>query len=115
MSEAKKGQPSSKKGIHLSEEIKQKMSASKKGIPTWNKGIPRSEETKQKISVALQGHPLSEETKQKIRKAPKRRIKVSIENSIFDSLTEASKYYNVDISTIRYWAKNKKHNAFYTK
>ena len=54
----------------------------------------------------------SEETKQKMRKPHKKR-KISIGDNTFDSLTEAAKYYNVHIETIRYWAKNKKHNAFY--
>ena len=59
-----------------------------------NKGIHRSEETRKKISTA-------------------KKIKISIEDITFDSLTDASKYYNVDVSTISYWIKNKKHNAFY--
>ena len=59
------------------------------GLPAWNKGIPRSEETKQKISTA-------------------HKRKISIEGTIFDSLTEAAKYYNVSVSTISRWAKNKK-------
>ena len=104
MSEAHKGRPSSKKGTHLPEETKQKISRTLKGTP-------RSEETKEKISRTLKGRGpnkgthLSEETKEKISKSSKRRIKISIEGNVFDSLTEASKYYNVHVPTIRNWLK----------
>ena len=53
----------------------------------------------------------SEETRKKISEVHK--IKISIEGTIFNSLTEASKYYNVDSSTIRRWFKNKKHHTVY--
>lgn len=66
------GQAGAPKGVPLSEEAKQKMSAAKKGVPL-------SEETKQKISAALtgvpkpwqRGVPLSEETKAKLSAAKK--------------------------------------------
>ena len=89
------------KGQSSSEETKQKMSISKKGRPSPNKGIHLSQETKQKISRAKKGLPSS------------RRIKISIEGMVFDSLNAASKYYNVAIETIRRWLKNKNHNAIY--
>ena len=122
------GIPSPKKGSHLSEETRKK-------IGKANKGIPKSEKTKQKISETLQGHPsptkgthLSEETRKKIGKAnkgiprseetrkrmneaQKNRIKVSIEGTFFNSLTEASKYYKVSITAIRKWIKKNQHNA----
>ena len=108
------------KGIPLVEETKQKMSQAKKGLPTWNKGIPQSEETRKKISIALKGRPgtykgshHSEETRKKISEAHK--IKISINGTVFDSLTETSKYYNVCTRTIISWAKNNKHNAVYIK
>ena len=85
-----------KKGTHHSEETLKKMREAQKGHPGWNKGIPHSEEARKKISLA----------------SP-RRIKISIEGTVFDSLTEASKYYNMPINTIRYWVKTKKHNTFY--
>ena len=108
---------------------------SRVGTHGWNKGIPRSEETKQKISLthkgthhseearkristALKGHPSwskgthhSEEARKKISTALKR--KISINDTVFESLTEASKYYNVSVSAIRNWLKTKKHNAVY--
>ena len=96
------GHPPWNKGRHHSEETKRKISLTKKGHPSpWNKGIPRSEETKRKMRKPKKGHP-----------SPSR-IKISIEGEVFGSLTDASKYYNVGKSTIRYWAKNKKHNAVY--
>ena len=137
ISKTKKGRPSTLKGTHLSEETKQKMSSAKKGLPVWNKGIPCSEETKQKISKAKKGThhteearkkmreaqkghpgwnkgiPHSEEAKQKISLASPRRIRISIEGTVFDSLTDASKYYNMSSTTIKNWAKTNKHNAVY--
>ena len=64
----------------------------------WNKGIPSSKK----------GIPLSEEVKRKISRGSTRRIKISIEGTVFNSLTEASKYYNVSDAAIRSWVKNKK-------
>lgn len=89
------------KGIHHSEEHKKKISRAMQGQPARNKGIPISEKTKQKISAALQGH------------LSPNRIKISIEGEVFNSLADASKYYNVSKTSIRRWAKTKKHNAFY--
>ena len=60
-------------------------------------------------------NPYSEETKHKMSIAKKGRIKISIEGTIFDSFVEAAKYYNVSKQTIKYWIKNKKHNATQTK
>ena len=99
------------KGFHPSEETKQKISRAKKGIPRSEearkkmsivkKGIPRSEETRKKMSISLKGRQVTN------------RIKISIEGTVFDSITEASKYYNMSHSTIRRWLKTKKHNAVY--
>ena len=74
-------------------------------------GIHHSEETRKKMSVVRKGIHHSEETRKKISEVHK--IKISIEGTIFNSLTEASKYYNVDSSTIRRWFKNKKHHTVY--
>ena len=81
-------------GIHHSEETRKKISAAKKGLPSPLKGFHHSEETRKKLSEV-------------------HKIKISIEGTIFNSLTEASKYYNVDSSTIRRWFKNKKHHTVY--
>ena len=131
-------------GTHHSEETRKKLSIAHKGQPAWNKGlpspkkgIPRSEETKQKIRKTKKDIPLSEEARQKIITARKgihlseetrkriseaqqgrpspRRIKISIEGTIFDSITEASKYYNKGKDTIRNWVKKNQHNAFYVE
>ena len=128
MSRAKKGRPFPHKGIPHSEKTKQKISRVLKGRQAWNKGTHHSEEAKQKMSETHKGihhsegtkekmskakkgtHP-SEGTKQKISTALKR--KISIKNTVFDSLTEAAKYYNVVPSTISYWIKNKNHNTIY--
>jgi hypothetical protein len=61
-----------------------------KGLPGWNKGTH-----------------LSEEHKKKLREASKRQ-KISIEGIVFNSFTEAAKYYNVRVSTISCWVKTKK-------
>ena len=66
------------------------------GHPSWKKGIPLSGSTKLKMSLA-------------------HKIKISIEGTVFDSLTEAAQYYNVCQSTITYWLKTNKHNAVYIK
>lgn len=91
------------KGIHLSEEHKKKISGAKKGQSPWNKGIPISEKTKQKISATLQGH------------LSPNRIKISIEGTVFSSITEASKYYNVSKTSIRRWLKTGNHNTVYVE
>ena len=100
-------------GTHHSEETKQKIS-------TALKGIHRSEETRKKMSVTKKGRPspkkgipMSEEHKKKCCLAHKNRIKISIGDNTFDSINAASKYYKVSDTAIRYWLKNKKHNAFY--
>ena len=113
ISKAKKGLPGWNKGIPWSEETKQKISKAKKGLPGWNKGIPRPEEVRKRISEVKKGIPCSEETKQKMSLASPRRIKILIEGTVFDSLTDASKYYNVAVGTIKNWAKTNKHNAVY--
>ena len=119
MSAAHKGQTHSeetkqkisiaKKGIPRPEETKQKISRAQKG--TAHKGQSPSEETRKKMSRARKGFHNSEETRKKISIAHKR--KISIKNTVFDSLTEAAKYYNVVPSTISRWVKKNQHNAFY--
>ena len=98
-------------GIHHSEETRKKISAAKKGLPSPLKGFHHSEETRKKMSEVHKGIHHSDETRKKISEVHK--IKISIEGTIFNSLTEASKYYNVDSSTIRRWFKNKKHHTVY--
>ena len=113
--DARKKMSAAHKGQTHSEETRKRISEGHKGQPAWNKGIPMSEEHKKKLSISLKGRNkgthLDEETRKKISIAHKR--KISIEGVVFDSLTEASKYYNVVVSTISCWIENKKHNAFY--
>ena len=95
-------------GWHHSEETRKKLSISK------------SEETRKKLSEAHKGMRLPDETRKKISKTmqgrqAKNQIKISIEDVTFESITEASKYYNVSITAISYWLKTKKHNAVYIK
>ena len=90
-------------GIHHSEETKHKIGLASKGRPIWNKGIPCSEETRKRMSLSHKGIPSS------------KRINISIGDNTFDSITEASKYYNVSTTTIRNWVKKNQHNAFYVE
>ena len=55
MSEAKKGKPSNRKGIPMSEEQKRKISETQKGRISPNKGKCLSEETKRKLSETHKG------------------------------------------------------------
>lgn len=73
-----------KRGKHLSEETKRKISANsaRKNRPAWNRGKPgtmmgryHSEEAKAKMSASRKGRTLSEETKAKISQALKGKTK----------------------------------------
>ena len=103
----------SRVGTHHSEETRKKMRKPKKGHTGRNKGFHHSEEVRKRISEGHKGFHHSEEAKQKISLASPRRIKIHIEGTVFDSLADASKYYNVVVGTISYWIKTKKHNTFY--
>ena len=91
-------------GTHHSEEVR-------KRISEGNKGIRPTEETRKKMSEAHKGIHHSDEARKKMSEAQKNRIKISIEGNTFNSLTEASQYYKVCKSAIRYWIKTKKHNT----
>ena len=56
LSVARKGRPGSRKGWHMSEEHKARISAT-------HKGVPKSEEQRRKLSLAKKGKPFSEEHK----------------------------------------------------
>ncbi len=101
MSIGKKGKPSPRIGVILSEEIKQKISKSKKGMPNGRlgkkhskesklkmsinnkgmKGLHHSEETKLRMSLSQKGRIL---TKEHIKKILKRRIPSSLENKFLN-------------------------------
>lgn len=53
-------------GKHLSEEARKKISNSRKGKPSPRKGVKLTEETKEKLRKANVGKKLSEETRKKI-------------------------------------------------
>ena len=118
-----------KSGVQFSEEHKQNLSESHKGKIPWNKGRQLSEEHKQNLSESHKGkmagekHPMwgktphnkgkkglfhhSEEAKQKMseakkgKPAPNRSKVICITTGkTFDSITEASNWYNVAISSI---------------
>ena len=119
MSEAMKGK---NKGKHRSEEHKQKISEANKGkklseehkqkISETNKGKKRSYETKLKISEVNKGKKLSEEHKQKISESNKGKLSKKVicvtTGEIFNSLTEASNYYNVSKGHISNCCKGKR-------
>ena len=117
-------------GWHHSEETRKRMSIALKGqspsedsrkkMSIAHKGQSPSEETRKRMSISKKGRPspkkgihLSQETRKRMSEAQKNRIKISIEGIVFDSRKEASKYYKVSDTTISYWLKTKKHNAFY--
>ena len=55
-----------KKGEHMTEEAKAKLSASRKGMVPWNKGVPHKDESKEKMRAKKIGIPLSEEHKKNL-------------------------------------------------
>lgn len=118
-SETKNKLSNSKKGKKLSDEHKNKLSKTLIG----NKrrlGIKHTEETKKKLSIANKGKGIgkivSNETRKKLsdkRKgipSPTRR-KVSINNQIFDSISDASTKLNIKLTTLLYRL-NSKNNKF---
>ena len=105
--ETKRKIGTARKGTHLTEATKQKISAAQKGRHL-------SSEIKQKMSLSHKGLHLSEEYKKKLSEAAKRQ-KISIEGTSFNSIKEAARSHNVSGTTIRYWVKKNKYNAFYIK
>ena len=75
----------------------------------WNKGQSPSEETRKKLSEIHKGQSAWNKGLKGI--PSPRRIKISIEGVVFESLTEASKYYNVSVEAISRWVKKNQHNA----
>lgn len=115
ISKATKGENSPWYGKHPSEETKKKMSeAQKKRFKNKEDnpfyGKHHSEESKRKMSEAKKGKKLSEETKRKIsknhanfngKKHPNKKGTICLTTKrIFYTITEASKYYKINDSTI---------------
>ena len=106
MSEAKKGKNNPMYGKKFSEEHKKKLSEANKGkkrseetkikMSESHKGRKLSEDKKQKTSTSLKGRKLSEEHKKKLSK----KVICITTGEIFNSLKDASNYYNVAKSGI---------------
>jgi len=69
LSKSRLGQPSSRKGVKLSQETKAKISASKAGQPSPRKGVKLSQETKAKISASRTGKRASQQTIDSLKKS----------------------------------------------
>lgn len=118
ISDSLKGEKNYNYGKSMSEEHKVKMSIAHKGkklseehkikLSLAHKGRKVSEETRKKMSMAQMGnkknlgHKASEETRRKISASSlnKRRVLNLDTDEIFESITEASKKYNVSVSCI---------------
>jgi len=85
------------KGTKLSEEHKQKLSDAHKGKRGWITTKHHSEETKKKFS----------ETRRK-------RLWV-INGKVFNTILEASNYFDVSTTTIRYWCSNNFQLCYWVK
>ena len=83
---------------------KYKIGRNMQGINNPRYGIATSETTKEKISKSHLGKKASNNTKNKM--SLSRCFMYEIDDIIFDSGIEASKYFNVSQSTISRWAKN---------
>ena len=102
-------------GIKHSEETKRKIG--EKNSKTL-KGKKHSEEHKKKIGEAHKGKPspnkgkkASEETKRKMSEASSKKVICITTGKIFNSVTEASNYYNVARNTISFCCKVKLKSA----
>ena len=103
--ECLKGRPSCLKGIPKSEEAKRKMSESRKGKYTGENnsfyGKHHSEKTKEKLSKIHQG------------KKPTNMRKVIVDSTVFESVAECARYFNVCNATVIFRIKSKHWNWFY--
>ena len=117
--EAKKKMSEAKKGKSLSEEHKSNISKSQSGENHPMYGKRHSEETKRKMSESKKGKEsprkgvkLSEETKRKLSESKKgqnsKKVICITTNKIFDSIKEASDFYNCNKSDITQCCKGKR-------
>ena len=93
-----------------SEEFKQYLSKINIGSNHPQFGKMRSNETKQKISNALTGIKFSDEHKQKLAEKKSKKIINILENKIFNSIKDASIFYNIPYATLNKWVKKQKNN-----
>ena len=88
-------------GYKFTEEQKNNLSKVKKGKTTWIKDKKLSLETKIKMSEAKKGKVFSSEHKEKIKKSQKtNKVIKNNKNEIFNSINEASRFYNIHKGTI---------------
>ena len=113
-------------GKHHTEESKKKMGKPKDGEKNGMFGKNHTEESKKKLHDKMLGNknPFygkkhSEETKNKLSDIAKKRIssptskKVLVGDDIFNSATEAAKYFNISIGTASYRCRNNIKNWTY--
>lgn len=107
------GGESGSSGCNWSEESKKAFSLSMKGKPSNRKGKHLSEEHKKKLSEKSKGKKLNEETKKKMSISSTRKKKIiCIElNKTFDSGLQASKETNINCSHIYQCCKGKRKTA----
>lgn len=105
LSEINKGKPGVFKGKHHSEEAKRKMSESKQGKCTGENnpfyGKQHSKKTKEKLSKIRQG------------KKPTNMRKVVVDGTVFESVAECARHFNVCNATVIFRIKSKHWNWFY--
>lgn len=117
--ESLKRMSEAKKGKHLSEEHKFNISKSQSGENHPMYGKRHSIETKRKISESKKGKPssrkgikLSEETKRKLSESKQgqnsKKVICITTNKVFDSIKEASEFYNCNKSDITQCCKGKR-------
>lgn len=116
-------------GKHRTEAEKQHLRECLKGRRSCLKGIPKSEEAKRKMSESRKGkytgvdNPFygkhhSEKTKDKLSKInlgkkPTNMRKVVVDNTVFESVAECARHFNVCNATVIFRIKSKHWNWFY--
>lgn len=100
-------------GGSVSEETKMKISESQKGEKHWNYGGKLPEETKIKISESMKGRPMAEKARVKFNQNnEKRKRKVIIDGTIYESINGAARELNLQPQTILNRCKNEKFNNY---
>ena len=100
------------KGTKLTEEHRKKLSEAKKGKNNPNYGKHLSEETRAKIGKANSRENMTEETRQRRSDSKKKKIiaihKETGEKILFNSMTEAARYFNVGLPSVTRWCKKER-------
>ena len=99
-----------RRGCKLTEEHKRKLSVAHTGL----KMAPMSEDTKRKIGIANSRENMSEETRRRRSNSKKKQVvathKTTKESIVFNSVSEAANYFNVQSSAVTRWC-DKTRNA----